>query len=195
MCCNMFKKNQISFLAIGLIIFFGLIFLFLKSNSSSSSKIPSIKLAIVDGARIKNESKAFQKVVELERSGFDKINSEVKEKYKYLQNLLKKSKDIKNSSDQRLKYKKQFDHEFSILEPKIQKRKDEIRKRDAIWKQRLNEAVLKITNNLAKKYKLNVILNANVFDTMTVFYASKDIDITNEVIELIDDDLKDIIAE
>ena len=195
MCCNMFKKNQISFLAIVVIIFFGLIFLLLKSNSSSSSKIPSIKLAIVDGARIKSESKAFQKVVELERIGFDKINSEVKEKYKYLQNLLKKSKDIKNSSEQRLKYKKQFDHEFSILEPKIQKRKDEIRKRDAIWKQRLNDTVLKITNNLAKKYNLNVILNANVFDTMTVFYASENIDITNEVIELIDDDLKDIIAE
>ena len=191
----MFKKNQISFLAIVVIIFFGLIFLLLKSNSSSSSKIPSIKLAIVDGARIKSESKAFQKVVELERIGFDKINSEVKEKYKYLQNLLKKSKDIKNSSEQRLKYKKQFDHEFSILEPKIQKRKDEIRKRDAIWKQRLNDTVLKITNNLAKKYNLNVILNANVFDTMTVFYASENIDITNEVIELIDDDLKDIIAE
>ncbi|MDR0633233.1 MAG: OmpH family outer membrane protein [Holosporales bacterium] len=154
-----------------------------------------LKLAIVDGSRIKKESQAFLKVLDLEKKAFEDVNEKIRAEYKNLQDILKQSKDLKNSAKARLEYKKQFDQEFAILEPQVQIEKEQLRKRDIVLKQRLNDAVLKVTKDLAKKYKLDIILNANVFETMTVFFSSPRIDLTNEAIALLDKKIKDIIGD
>jgi Skp family chaperone for outer membrane proteins len=133
--------------------------------------------------------------MELEKKAFEDVNEKIKAEYTQLQNILKQSKDVKKSAKERLEYKKQFDKEFAILEPQVQKEKELLRNRDAILKQRLNEAVIKVTKELAKKYRLDIILNANVFETMTVFYSSPRIDLTDEAIALLDKKVDGIIKD
>jgi Skp family chaperone for outer membrane proteins len=150
------------------------------------------RIAIVDGTRITNESKVFLRITELEKQSFDEINEEFAEKYKHLQQLLKKSRNPDNSAQARQNYKKQFDNEFAILDPQVQKKKDERKRQVTTVINRLNEAVAAVTNVLAQKYKLDLILNTHVFDKMTVFYASPSIDLTSEAIVLLDKQIHEL---
>jgi Skp family chaperone for outer membrane proteins len=129
----------------------------------------------------------------MEKQAFEKVNADIKSQYQKLQDISKKSKDPKIPPKTRQEYKKQFEREFSILEPQVQKKREQLRIKDALLKRRVHEAVLKAADDLAKKYKLDVLLNANVFDALTVFYASKKIDLTDEAIALLDKHIDEII--
>ncbi|MDR0625577.1 MAG: OmpH family outer membrane protein [Holosporales bacterium] len=152
------------------------------------------KIAIVDGTRIQKESKTFLTIVELEKRLLDEANADLSEKYKKLHALFKDSKNPNHSAQERQNYKKQFNSEFAILEPQIQKKKEEKKRQIAVITARINEEVTAVTHALAKKYKLDLILNTHVFDKITVFYASPTIDLTNEAIQALDKKMPELVA-
>ncbi|MDR3285520.1 MAG: OmpH family outer membrane protein [Holosporales bacterium] len=189
------KSNRILSILSECVLFLCLLILLKNCKDIFFQKEIPLKLAIVDGTRIKKESKVFLKINELEKQAFEKTNNEIREKYKILQNLLKSSKNPKNSAKVRQKFKKQFEAEFAVLEPQIQKKKEEFREKDAILKEYVHEAIFKITGELAKKYKLDVILNADIYEKKAVFYASSKIDLTDEVIAKFDEQLENVVEK
>lgn len=189
------KNKQLVFGLILGILLVGVLGTFWWNRPVHAKKTSSVRIAIVDGARIKNESKAFLKVMDLEKQTLEALNKQIREKYQVLQAKLKKSKNPNIPAKERAKYKKQFDEEFAIWEPKMQKEKAAWRRRQVVLTDRFNEAVIQVTRELAKKHNVDLLLNATVLlgvDIMTVFYVSPKIDLTNEAIALLDQQIDEI---
>lgn len=174
---------------IGLIGFY---VLFGKHHLFSYHSITPLKIAIVDGARIKKESKPFLYVVETERNKLEEIYNQMRTRYESIRKLLELSKSSKIPMKDRAKYKAQFEAEAAKLEQEVQAKKDNLRQKFAILTKTLEDSVIQTTSDLAKKYNLSIIFNTNVFDTITIFYATPNIDLTDEAIKLLNQRLKNI---
>lgn len=151
-----------------------------------------LKIAIVDGARIKKESKPFLYVVETEKNKLEEIYNQMRARYEGIRKLLELSKNSRIPIKDRAKYKTQFEAEAEKLEKEVQEKKDKLRQKFSVLTKTLEDSVIQVTSDLAKKYHLYIIFNTNVFDTITIFYATPDIDLTDEAIKLLNKRLKNI---
>lgn len=171
-------------LSVGIGLYVGGLGLF-SERFSRHKPVRELKIAIVDGARIKQECEPFLRVAEAEKRELDKIYQAMQGKHKEVRRLLTLSKDSKVPIKKRAEYKKQSEAIALQYENEVQKRKDFLRVQFTYLNRTLENAVLQTTSELAKKYKLYIIFNTNVFDTMTIFYAAPEIDLTNEAIRVI----------
>lgn len=172
-----------------LILSLGLYFYF---HYYSLQNIPPIKIAIVDGTRLKKEAQPFLDVMAIVKEETEEINHEINKKRGSLKKISKLSKDPKIHVKRRAEYRKQFEHEFALIELDVQKKKDVLRRQILLLEKTVSDVVMDVIQGLAKKYHLNLILNTKVMDIMTVFYASHTIDLTDEVIKLLNKKLKNI---
>lgn len=144
------------------------------------------RIAIVDGSRIKTESKPFRYLAQCEKDELDNIYNLMQGRHKKVRELLAKSKDLKVPLKERVASKKESERLALVYENEVQRRKEFLRTQFAALSRTLEDTVIAATRDLARKYGLYVIFNTNVCDTLTVFYAKPNIDLTEEVIRMVD---------
>jgi Skp family chaperone for outer membrane proteins len=150
------------------------------------------KIAVVNSARIKNESEPFVFAKkDAERFG-QEIGDWLDKRKEKLQTLATLVKDNTISTKKRAIYKSQYEQEYSKIGEELRSRKEMLQKRFDKLSTMLTETVMEVTRQLASKHGLSMVLNTQVGETMTVYCASKSVDLTDEAIDMLNKKLRNI---
>ncbi|MDR1208544.1 MAG: OmpH family outer membrane protein [Holosporales bacterium] len=167
-------------------------FLLFRQNLVKPSVVPSLRVAVVNGARIKQESEPFL----FARKDAARVEQEIGEwldkRKENLQRLAQLVNDNTISPKKRAEYKSQYEQEYSSIGADLSARKEKLQQKFDKLNVILTEAVMEVTQQLAKKYGLNMVLNTQVGETMTVYCADESIDLTDEAIDWLNKKLHNV---
>lgn len=156
------------------------------------SNIPLIHIAIVDSARIKTVAKAFVRVRELLEEQHKQAHEEILKQETELRKEYEQLKNTKVESSKVHQMKEEFDKKLAILEQTVQQKKERISKQFEKLSNDLESHLKDIIKRLAKKYDTKLVLNRYIQETQAILYNDSSLDITNEVIQLLDKELPNV---
>ena len=192
------KKFSISQVLIGLIIVFSLVSsLFLIVNhfykKPISSPPPPIAVGIVNLSVIRNEALVFKNFTDLINKQYKSFHSELLSQETDLRKSYNEVKHIENtsktSSPELQKRRSEIDQKVSELEKNIRDKKDKLNASLASLKGKIDQTIQEIIVQVAEKRHLNLVFNATILDAPVVLYGGKELDITPEIIENLDQKL------
>lgn len=189
------KNFSISRLIIGLIITFSLISsLFLVVNHFYKKPInsppPPIAVGIVNLSVIRNEALVFKNFTDLINAQYKTFHSELLSQETDLRKSYDEIKHIestsKTSSPDLQKRRSEIDQKVSELEKNIRDKKDKLNASLASLKGKIDQTIQEIIVDVSEKHHLNLVFNATILDAPVVLYGGKELDITSEIIENLD---------
>lgn len=167
---------------------------YIQSNSDLE-KFSVARIGVLDGARLKQEAKCFkshEKISQMVTDLVSKIREtekQFKDSYKEIKENAKLTLSAKNNELSKLESK------WKSLSRKYNEEMQDIRDIDAKVTDMTQSKLFSILESVAKSLKLNLILNKISDDKISVFYMSKDIDITDLIIKKMDEALPNIKLE
>ena len=155
----------------------------------------AVKIGVIDAERLKSEAKCFR--------SHDKVATLVSD---LLSEIHKKELQIKNSyetikKDAKLNIKaknkelSKIESKWSELSISYNKRMQSIKDLDLKISELVQSKLKDVLDSISRSYKLNIILNKGSKDVTNVFYVSKNMDITNIVIDKMNKVLPEIDLE
>lgn len=150
-----------------------------------------LTVAVIDGDRLKRDAIPFHKVNTL----FSKEQNRVIEEMSTFENeLSKEHEDIKSekNSAKAKKRKDAFDIRVAELEQRMHKKREHLLRIIDIMSKQLEDTVLSIIREIAVKRKINLVLNTIVAEKRSVFFSDDRLDLTNDVIDLLNKRLANI---
>jgi outer membrane protein len=189
------KNFSISRLIIGFIIAFSLISsLFLIMNHFYKKPIisppPPIAVGIVNLSIIRNEALVFKKFTDLINTQYKSFHSELLSQENDLRKNYDEVKHIestnKTSNPELQKRRSEIDQKVSELEKNIRDKKDKLNSSLASLKGKIDQTIQEIIIDVSEKHHLNLVFNATILDAPVVLYGGKELDITPEIIENLD---------
>lgn len=152
--------------------------------------IPPVRIAVIDGDRLK-KAEPYQALMKLLEESAAAMGNEFGAQRRSIEELDKKVRDPKLTAKKRAEYKKQLDRELSQFDAAVRKRRDQIQNQIYKLQNTIDEAQMKIIKRLAGDYHINLILNTNTaWGCVTVFYATEQLDLTEEVMALLNKKMK-----
>ncbi|MES2607858.1 MAG: OmpH family outer membrane protein [Pseudomonadota bacterium] len=157
--------------------------------------IPSgtLTIAVVDGDRLKKESKSFQAVHDILIAEQSKAHEEI---LPIETTLLKEQEEIrleaKKNPENAKKRNDAFEVRVAELEQKMQKKRSLLEKQRDSLSEIIQEMVFSIINEISAKKNISIVLNKTIDDKRSVFFVEKRMDLTDEVIAKLDSHLKNI---
>lgn len=173
----------------GCFIIITLLFAFFFSKSPRNSDSYSVKIGVIDGYRIQNESEVFSLAHNFAEKQQEGLNDELKDNRVRIKKLYEKVKDESIPLKERSKLKKQAEKELiELLEIDAEKQKisSEFCREN---EQFLSKTIVDVSNELAQKYNLSLVFNSND-EMINIFYFNSSIDLTDEAIKMIDCEAK-----
>ncbi len=191
------KKFSIPQVLIGLIIVFSLVSsLFLVVNHFYKKPIsspPPIAVGIVNLSVIRNEALVFKNFTDLINKQYKSFHSELLSQETDIRKSYNEVKHIENtsktSSPELQKRRSEIDQKVSELEKNIRDKKDKLNASLASLKSKIDQTIQEIIVQVAEKRHLNLVFNATILDAPVVLYGGKELDITPEIIENLDQKL------
>lgn len=153
----------------------------------------TLKIAVVDGDRLKKESNAFRAVHDILIAEQTKAREEI---LPIESKLLKEQEEIrlesKKNPENAKKKNEAFAARVSELEQKMQKKKALLEKQSDFLSETIQEMVFSIINEISAKQNISIVLNKTVDEKRSVFFVEKRMDITDDVIAELDSNLQRI---
>lgn len=170
----------------------GSVYLFHKAHAKVRT-VPPVRVGVVDGARLK-EAEPYQAITRFLEEGLAVLNDSFKQKRQELEDLEKKKRDPKIPAKKRAEYRKQFEEKLNQFDTEGRARRDQLRMQIDHLRTTVEETHMEIIRELSKKYHLNLILNTNTYllGYVMVFHADETLDLTDEVIALLNKKLKNM---
>jgi Skp family chaperone for outer membrane proteins len=170
---------------------------FYKSGSISAlpSSFNSLSIGVCDIHRIKNDSKVFQKFKEVFDNRSATIHKEILEKETKLradyEKLREQEEKAKEPTQELIKQKTELDREVAELNQIVQNRREALDEQVTKALSRIKKTLLTIMADLGHSYHLKIILNKSVgdgnqMDQSIVLFCNEGLDLTNEVINRLD---------
>ncbi|MES2253116.1 MAG: OmpH family outer membrane protein [Pseudomonadota bacterium] len=157
--------------------------------------IPSanLKVAVVDGDRLKKEAKAFHTANDILVAEQSKAHAEILP----IESALSKEQDeikreAKTDPENAKKRRIAFEERVAEVDKKVQKKRDVIYKQFTYLTETIQEMVFAIINEIAREQNISLVLNKTVDEKLAVFFVEKRMDLTGEVIAELDKRLKNI---
>ena len=157
--------------------------------------IPSgtLKVAVVDGDRLKSEARAFRVAHDILIVEQSKAHEEMMPIEK---ELLKEQEAIrleaKKNPESAKKRKEAFDIRLAEVNKKVQKKGDLLYKQRDYLSETIQEMVFSIINEIAKKQNISIVLNTTIDEKRSVFFAEKRMDLTDAVVSTLNERLKNL---
>ena len=148
----------------------------------------AIRVAVVDSNLIKSQSLPFAKVRELLEKEHARIHEDILVQETQLREEHQRLKKNKAKPEQKL----EFDKKVSALEQQVQKTKEKLGKQFGLLTEKVESTLNQVIEDIVKKYGFNLVLNMTIQETRSILYHEKALDITNEVIKLLDKKLPDL---
>lgn len=181
---NNFSKITVISITVLIIGIFSIIFSVSNKDSIDSNNIvPATRIAVIDSSKLKAEATCFKGHEKLEimlSSIIAKMrNSEIKAKNDY-----EKAKNSKTLTKKQIaRAIEKIEEDWNEISKQYKKEVDEIRKMDIKLSAILQEKLDNVIKEIANKYKIDIVFNNQIRETISVFYATKNVDITNVVIK------------
>jgi Skp family chaperone for outer membrane proteins len=164
------------------------------------NKQPPIPLSIgvVDINEFRAKSKVFQKFQNTMEDLNAKYHNEIRDKETKLRTEFEQFKKQEESgqepSRESLKRKSDFDRKVAELEKIARERIKELEHKETLGLLKIKQTLKEIMDNLGKTHGLKIILNkslgdGNQMNQSIVLFCNEGLDLTNEVIRLLDDQL------
>ncbi len=184
---SIFRKESIIFASVAFFAIF-IVFLIVKTsgivnNEKQINFTPATNIAIINSSRLKAEALCFkthEKLDEMLSEVISKMHdSEISAKSEY-----DKTKNNKSLSKKQLaKNIEKIEENWSRISTKYKQEVQNIKTMDSNLSKMLQKKLDKVISKIAKTYKIDVIINNQIRDTISVFYASKNVDITDLIID------------
>jgi Skp family chaperone for outer membrane proteins len=157
--------------------------IFLRDNEEKQEIRQVTRIAVINSARLKAEALCFKAHNKLEAMLSDVISrmhdSESKAKSEY-----EKTKNDKSLEKRQVSKKiEQIEENWSRTSQEYKKEVESIKKMDVNLSNMLEKKLNSVINSIARKYDIDIVFNTQIMDTISVFYATKNIDITDIVIK------------
>ena len=166
---------------------------FQNQNINVKSKnFETMKLAVLDGTKLKASAKCFKahdrvaNMINDVLSRMKKSESDIKAEYEKVRN------DKNLTQKQRVKDIAKIEAKWANISAKYNAEVQSIKNTDFLLSSYIQKKLDYVIQMIAKSAKLNVILNKGTRDSISVFYNSKNIDITDLVIQKLDEILPDV---
>ncbi len=191
-----YNKHSLYITAISaVILILGIVFGFLYRDDKTSDIVPATRIAVIDSARLKSEAICFKEREKLENMLSDILtkmhNFEVESKTAYEQ-----ARNDKNlTRQQREKKIEQIEHNWSKTSGQYKAEIESIKKMDFNLSNFLQEKLNKVIEIISQRYKIDVVLNAQIGNMISVFYATKGVDMTEIVINMLNETVKQVNLE
>lgn len=170
-------------------LIFGVVVMFFVKNRNIVHAEP-IHIAVINASKIKTKSRAFQKFEESVLKQTADLRGRILEKenafrleYEALQKQIQNKKSKKDDVD---RLKNAFQKKITAYEVELQTEKEGLFNDMAKGRDGLEKKLLFVIENIAQRHHFNLVLNSFVDDKKLVMYANKGFDITNMVIEELD---------
>lgn len=151
-------------------------------RSAFSSRLPVTKIAIVDGIKLRKNVSLHPQIERVLSETWDNLNKTSQEMKGRLTHLSQLSKDTKLPLKKRAEYKNKFLQEHEHVEDEIQQLRTRYWEKLRLATELINSVVFSVIKDIAKKYQINVILNASGLQQI-VMYSEEKLDITDETIQ------------
>lgn len=157
--------------------------------------IPSgtLKIAVVDGDRLKKESQSFRAVHDILIAEQSRAHEEI---LPIESLLLKEQEEIrleaKKNPENAKKRNDAFELRVAELEQKMQKKRALLEKQRDFLYETIQEMVFSIIKEISAKKNISIVLNKTIDEKRSVFFVEKRLDLTDEVIAEVDSHLKNI---
>jgi Skp family chaperone for outer membrane proteins len=167
----------------------GITLFYWKTEKKEKNLAKEFSIAIVDGDRLKKEALLCLKIEEIIQTETDRLQAYIQKEREELKNLSDKKKDTQIPLSKRAEYRRQYDGKLSKIVVEVNQKRQNLKQLTTQLQELANTTVTEVAQKLAKKYHLRILLNATVVETMAVLYASPAIDLTNEAIQMIDEQI------
>lgn len=148
--------------------------------------LPNLQVAFVDLSRIHEDSLAYKKFKELIERQYKQFHDDIHVQEKNIREQYEKLKNQPFSTEEEGKIlqgkKEKLNHEFNELDKKIRQHKESLNDDFAKIKEKLEKTTLEIIRSLAKKRRLNLVLNGKSKTEPLILYGSEQLDMTDSVL-------------
>ncbi len=152
----------------------------------------AVKIAVVDGLKIKTTSKPFMKVRELLENQHAQVHKEILAQENAIRQEYDSLKTSLSSIEDKKKQKQELDKKVAELEKNVQKKKDVLTKQFSILVENIETAMNDVIAGLVKEHGFNLVLNKSIQETRVILYHEPSLDITDEVIRRLDEKIKTV---
>ena len=152
----------------------------------------NIKIAVLNGIKLKENAKCFK----LHEVNSDKLNNilkkihesemEIREKYGKIR------KNSKLSSKQKQKEMSKLENNWKLISNNYNKEIQNIKTVDDKLTQYIYDKLNEVLKKFARKMNINAIFNKENNESIFVFYNNPIIDITDKVVDELNNELKDL---
>lgn len=152
----------------------------------------AVKIAVVDGLKIKTTSKPFMKVRELLENQHAQVHKEILAQENAIRQEYDSLKTSLSSIEDKKKQKQELDKKVAELEKNVQKKKDVLTKQFSILVENVETTMNDVITGLVKEHGFNLVLNKSIQETRVILYHEPSLDITDEVIRRLDEKIKTV---
>ena len=167
---------------------------FLTKNiyNNKYSQENNIKIAVLNGIKLKENAKCF-KLHEINSEKLSNILKEINKtemKIRYQYDNIAKNKKL--SSKQKQKEMSKLENNWKKLSNNYNKEIQNIKNIDDKLTKYIYEKLNEILEKVAKEMNINAIINKENKESIFVFYNNDKIDITDKIVTILDNELKDL---
>jgi Skp family chaperone for outer membrane proteins len=154
--------------------------------------MPAARVAVIDGAQLKDEAVCFKQHEALENMLSDLVNkarnfeARVKEKYEQVKS------DKSLTKQQRFSAIEKIEENWAKESSQYKIGVETIKKMDLNLSKRLQKEINQVIESVARRYKIDVVLNTHVGGIISVFYSRKNVDITDLIVRQLNKTMKPI---
>lgn len=181
-------------IAFSVLVFMGKIPLY--GVSTPSPKSFPLSVGIVNLSRVKNEAFAFQNFKTLIENRYAAFHDEIRDQElklrKEYDTLQGNQSTEKAPTPEFLKKKEEFDKRVAEMDAIVRQRKEQLNNEFSLISAQIEDKLKMIIEKLGQTQNLNLILNATILDATVVLYGGKDIDMTDEVIQILNKEMPTI---
>lgn len=151
----------------------------------------TLRIAIIDGDRLKQEAEPFSKEHQLLTQELDKDKPEILRYHTELEKIIESIKSEKNIAKAQKK-KTNYEKRKSEIEQIVFQKQQRLLKIEAYLTQLIQETTFEIIKNIAREKNIQLIHNRFVEDKLLIFYNESFLDITSDVIHRLNERLKNL---
>ncbi len=159
---------------------------FYLSKSYYPIEAKSVRIAVIDSTRIKNQSIPFLRVRQLLEEQHAAAHKEILDQETQIRQQYENFKKSKDSPEEKQKKKLELDKKGSELGQTVHKKQEELTKQFSLLAEKLEAELHHVIQEIVKEYGFNLVLNTTIQETQAILYTDPAFDITNEVIKRLD---------
>jgi Skp family chaperone for outer membrane proteins len=171
------------------------LYVFFLNENVKLSAVPVVRVAVINSVRLKVETLCFREHDELEGMLSELVGrmheSEVIAKKEYEQ--VRSDKSL--GKQQRMDAIEKIEENWAKISNQYKAEVEMIKKMNINLSRRLQKEIDQVIESIAQKYKIDIVLNTQVGEMISVFYSTKNVDMTDMVIDRLNKTVKHIDLE